>query len=132
MKAKLHGKAFVLTSDFTVEDIAFLENYSPEDLFLYEAQPNGTNKPVFEIGVCPLSEQPLIGDQAIIFNDKDAEGHAQITVMLPHGLENVKDFVADVYGTVINNLKDVEFGMEEKLAAAKERRQAILDTIEEG
>lgn len=131
MKAKIVGKALVIESGYTVEDIQFLETYSRDDLCLFEAQPNGTNKKVFELGVCPCCSEPLVSDKAVIFNDKTADGKALLTVMLPK-VDKVKDYVADEFGTILTNIKDVEFGMDEKLAAAKARRQAILDEITEG
>ena len=131
MKAKIVGKALVIESGYTVEDIQFLETYSRDDLCLFEAQPNGTNKKVFELGVCPCCPDPLVSDKAVIFNDKTADGKALLTVMLPK-VDKVKDYVADEFGTILTNIKDVEFGMDEKLAAAKARRQAILDEITAG
>lgn len=131
MKAKIVGKALVIESGYTVEDIQFLETYSRDDLCLFEAQPNGTNKKVFELGVCLCCSDPLVSDKAVIFNDKTADGKALLTVMLPK-VDKVKDYVADEFGTILTNIKDVEFGMDEKLAAAKARRQAILDEITEG
>lgn len=131
MKAKIVGKALVIESGYTVEDIQFLETYSRDDLCLFEAQPNGTNKKVFELGVCPYCTDPLVSDKAVIFDDKTADGKALLTVMLPK-VDKVKDYVADEFGTILTNIKDVEFGMDEKLAAAKARRQAILDEITEG
>ena len=131
MKVKIVGNALCIESSYTVEDIKFLENYSRDDLCLFEAQPNGTNKKVFEMGVCPCCEEPYVEQNAVIFNSQTSDGHAVLTIMLPKA-DDLKGYVADVYGDVITNIKDVEYGMDERLAAAKSRRKAILDEIEVG
>lgn len=131
-KPVIAGRALVITSTKKAEDIKFLERYNPEALYLFEAQQNGTNKKIFELGVCTALDEPLIKDNAVVFNGVDAEGFAQLTTALPSCVDNLKEFVADCFGSILANIADVEHGFDEALAEAKAKRQAILDAIEVG
>ena len=112
MKARITGKALVITSEIKVEDINRAKKICPEALELVDAEGNR----LFSIDhTSPKSAG--IGSAAINFDSETSGGHAQITLMMDKTL--TKEELADKYG------KDVSKKLSKKLSALEPQKQGI-------
>ncbi len=128
------GDAVVLTSDVKLEDIKTLEKYKPEALRLYKDDENGKKECVFTVGTTK-GTGGLNALGALFSNTAlDGSGRATFTCKVPEGAtpENVKEKIAEMVGTGIISLKQVEAQIPEALAAVKAEKDDIMANISVG
>ena len=95
------GTALIITSIIQFTALELLKKFSPESLILKDEKGNQ----LFRIGVGITAELSKFG---VVFNSANAEGYAQATLMLPNGIEDVKQFVVDNFGQTITALQNFE------------------------
>lgn len=128
---KIVGDAVVLTSGVKYEDIKLLEKYKPEALRLYKTNDEGKKECVFTVAT--TNGQGGINAYGALFAGAahDGSGLATVTDKVPAGVtpENLKEKVAEMVGTGIISLKQVEAQIPDALAAVKAEKDDILANI---
>lgn len=129
-KIKVVGDVMVVESTQTLEDIKTLEKYNPKALFLYEEDEDGKKKQVFR--VCSTAGKGSIGQYGASFGSEthDGRGIATITMCLPDGVEDAKEYVAEAVGLAIVRLNKVEEQFAEALTKVEADKAAVLENIE--
>jgi len=125
-KVTVAGDAIVVTSTLPLEAIKTVAKYRPKELTLFGGEDG--KEPLFAIGVGFES----INKFGINFSTAArTEGkEAQITVCLPKGVENPKDYISDTYGAALIALGKLEEklpGVIEEIAAEKAAIQANIE-----
>lgn len=121
-KVLVAGNAVVITSAVKLDDIKLISKYQPEALVLFEGE-GKEKEPVFAVG---------IGDGGITafgaeFNQatRDGQGKAQLTEMIPAGVENVKEYVSDKFGRAVLKLNKLEAQLPAAIEAIAAEKAAI-------
>ena len=129
-KIKVVGDVMVVESTQTLESIKTLEKYNPRALFLYEEDEDGKKKQVFR--VASTTGKGNIGQYGASFGSEthDGRGIATITMCLPDGIEDAKEYVADAVGLAIVRLNKVEEQFADALAKVDADKAAVLENIE--
>lgn len=125
-KVVVVGNAMVITSTLPLEAIKTVAKYRPNELVLFGGEDG--KEAVFAIGVGTES----IGKYGIGFEAAArTEGkEAQITICLPDGIEDVKEYISDTYGTALVSLEKLEEklpGIIEEINAEKARIQENIE-----
>lgn len=134
-KIKIVGEAVVLSSDAKLEDIKLLEKYNPDALKLYKTNEDGKKECVFTVKTATSGEGGINARGAIFTAAAyDGTGMATITAKVPEGVtpENLKEKVAEMVGTGIISLKQVEEKIPDAVAAVKAEKASILENISIG
>ena len=128
-KITIAGDAVVITSTQKLEDIKLLEKYRPKALCLYETGENGKKEEVFKVG--STSGEGAISMYGASFGSTthDEEKLATITITLPRGVADAKQYVADAVGVAILNLNKVEAQFAEALADVTAEKEAVMENI---
>ena len=100
MKAQYVGQALVVTSSVKVEDIQRAERICPDALILKDEE----DQPIFKLGYCDHGIG--VGQCGIVFNSKNAEGYAQLTLLRKEKLTKVA--FEDEFGLCFIRLHEVE------------------------
>ena len=124
------GGSAVITSTKSLESIKTLEKYRPSALVLKEKDDDGIVTEVFRVGTTGKSHGS-IGECGASFGGSsyDEAKLATITVALPTGLKDPKEYVAEVYGNALNNLNKVEAQIDGALAEVQAERDAVMESI---
>lgn len=126
-KATIVGGALVVSGSATPDQIKTLAKYRPNALKLMEGE-NGKKECVFAVDAG--KGYGSISKFGAVFGEyTDADGKATITVEVPEGLADVKDWAIEYLGTSILNLNKVEAQFEGQLADAAEERAVIEASI---
>ena len=120
------GDAVVITSDVKLEDIKLVKKYRPEALTLFEGE-GQEKEAVFKIGIGASS----IGKYGVEFDreSRDDDKLATLTVLIPAGTKDAKEYVSDVYGRpvlMLNKLEATLPGVIEEIAAEKAAIEANI------
>ena len=120
------GDAVVITSDVKLEDIKLVKKYRPEALTLFEGE-GKEKEAVFKIGIGASS----IGKYGAEFDQesRDDDKLATLTVLIPAGTKDAKEYVSDVYGRpvlMLNKLEATLPGVIEEIAAEKAAIEANI------
>ena len=120
------GGALVLTSELTLNEIMELEKHRPKALVLKDEE---TKDVYFKVGYG--KNHNYVGANGVIFDDesRDGEKKAIVTLMLPNGIGDAVEYVADTYGSVIMNLGKVEEAAGAYLEEIAAEKEAIKQTI---
>ena len=124
-KIKVVGNVAVVESEAKLETIKKLQKYRPDSLRLYE----GTGKDkeeVFAICAAPKGNGSINAYGASFSTSTTTDGKAIITLMIPEGTQNAKEWVKETVGVAILNLNKVEA----QFAAANEEIDHELADIE--
>lgn len=125
---KIVGDAVVLTSALSFEDIKLVEKIAPKELTLFEEE-NGRKVPVF--GVCTTKSHGRITKDGVSFAKGSRDGgFAEITMGVPECDGDVKEVVAELIGTAVIKLNELEAKLPEVIAGINAQKQAMLDCIE--
>lgn len=129
-KITIVGDAMVVTSSKTLEDIKTLEKYAPKALSLFEVDENGVREEVFRVG--STSGKGNINEYGASFSSvtHDDEKLATITLGIPAGVANAKEYVAEAVGAAVVNLNKVEAQFEAALEQVKADKEAVMANIE--
>ena len=132
-KINVLGDAVVVTSTIKSADIALIAKYRPDALTLFETGANGEKGDPYFVVSSTTSGSGSIGRYGIVFGGtaRDGSGLATVTVPFtgPTAEADVKESVADMYGTALANLNEIEAVIPEVLADIAARKAAIIDAI---
>lgn len=124
-KIKIVGNVAVVESDAKLETIKKLQKYRPDSLRLYK----GTGKDkeeVYAICAAPKGNGSINEYGASFGTSATTDGKALITLMIPDGTRDAKEWVKETVGAAILNLNKVEA----QFAAANEEIDNELAEIE--
>ena len=133
-KVTIVGDAMVITAEFTTEELKLVEKRKPEALTLYDTDfVTGTKSAAFKVGTSRGNMVCAIGAYGINFPSivRDPKAKATITVMLhPEDIEgDVREYVADEYGTAITNLTNIEALIAIAVEGIKADTKELLESI---
>lgn len=126
-KISIVGDAAVVTSTLSVEDIKTLKKYRPEALTLMGGEDG--KEPVFAVELADGCGS--ISKYGITFSGatRDGEKKATLTLILKNVTGDVREYVADMYGSALAHLNEMESILPGVLADVNERKQNILESI---
>jgi hypothetical protein len=101
MEVKITGRAMVVRS-IPAETIQLVSKYEPQALQLK----NEANEVIFGIE-CNKAGSGSISSHGISFNDVAADGSAQVTILIPNGITDIKAWVKDNFTTALARLETV-------------------------
>jgi len=120
---KVAGGAAALVSTLKLEDIRLLEKHNPKALALYDGDKEtfrvsaGDAGSVSKFGVCFASAT------------RDAAGLAEITLPIPAGVTDVKEFAVEKIGAAVLQLNRVEAQATEALTGVKAELDRVRETV---
>lgn len=128
-KIIIAGDSYVVTSGVKLETIKTLEKYRPKALCLYETDENGKKTEVFR--VASTDGEGSISKFGAAFGSvtHDTEKLATITGIIPRGVENAVDYVADRIGVAIFLLNKVEAQCTDAVQEVEAEKAAVRETI---
>ena len=106
-KIRLIQNAATFVSDLKVEEIEALQKQNPMALAIVEPNQDGGTDVVFSIQYKNTAFGE-ISENRILFVDRDAEGYACMTVLIPANTGDKSGYLFDKYATPVNLLKAVE------------------------
>lgn len=121
------GDAFVVTSSHTLEELKTLEKYDPKALSLFEAdEDTGKKHEVFRVYTAASGKGGInVNGAQFACVSRDGSEAASITVLLPDGVEDAKEYVNETFGPAIVKLEKVEAQLDEALAKVAADKAAI-------
>ncbi len=125
MKITITGDAYVITSSIKASDIEVLKKARPEALKLVDEDGNDIFAVDYREG------RPSISSFGVTFGGvtRDEEKALTYTGIIPSGVADAKEFVADVISPVVAYLKTLEDSIPDDVTEAKEARKELLDSI---
>ena len=127
-KITVAGKAIVLTSSLKHEDIKLIEKYRPEALTIYGSEDDG-KEPVFMLRA---GEKDTINEFGISFSgETHDEKLASLTAFFPFADgEDIRETVADMFGTALKHLEQLEDSLPTVIEEIKQERAEIMSNID--
>ena len=124
---KVAGDAMVLTSGVAFDDIKKIAKYRPEALILKGGKDN--KEELFRIGV--TTGKGSVNQYGVSFakESRGEQGFAQLTILLPDGAKDVKEYVSDTYGRAILLLNKIEETFPAVLSEINAEKARIESTI---
>lgn len=129
-KTKIFGEAIVVTSTIKLEDLKKVERYSCNSLILKGGEDG--KQPIF--GVCVAKEgMGNISSISVSFapTTRNAEGYATVTMTIPDGVADAKEWVVDKFGGALMYLAELEKALPAVVEKIKADAKAVADSIEE-
>lgn len=123
-KVTIAGRAVVITSDITLDDIKKVAKYRPEELIIKDKDKN----PVFAISATGNS----VNQFGISFPEKtrDDKGFAMITLITdPYKGEDFKGHVMDKIGGAVLKLEELEKTLPGVIKEIDEERKSLEEKI---
>lgn len=114
-KIRLIQNAATFVSDLTVAEIEVLQKQNPMALAIVEPNEHGGEDIVFSVSY-KNAAFGNISDTKVEFVDKNAEGKACLTVLIPANLADRTAYLYDKYAMASNLLKVVEKNAKKALA----------------
>lgn len=105
-KIRIIQNAATFVSDLKVEELETLQKQNPMALALTEPNMDGGNDIIFTVQHRNAAFGE-INDDRIIFVDKDAEGYACLTVLIPANVDR-NTYLYDKFANPVNMLKTIE------------------------
>jgi hypothetical protein len=126
-KITIVGDAAVVTSTLALEDIRTIKKYRPEALILMGGEDN--KEPVFAVDYC--EGHGSIGSYGVCFSGatRDEEQKAMLTIIVGSDTPDVKEYVADKFGSALIHLNELEDILPGVLADIAERKERIMENI---
>lgn len=127
-KINVLGQAVVITSGMKLEALKKLKKYRPDALVLKGGDDG--KEPVFRIGVTS-DDAGSINEYSAVFGGEthDDAKLATITLAIPEGVEDVRNFVAETIGRHVLNLIKLEETLPSALAEVDAEKAKILENI---
>jgi len=124
-KIKTLGDAMVLTSTVKLEDIMQLAKYNPKALVIVEPK---TEDEIFRI---TPSFKPSFGKAGAAFNTANADGFAEMTILLPAGLSNEEKltWIKECYGVGLLELNKIETTIASAVAELNGKFDTMTESI---
>lgn len=122
---KIAGKACVVESKYTVDDIALLEKFRPRALKLYDAE---KKEVLFAVGMNKQGNGSING-YGVSFAPGTSGAKATVTLMIPENVADGKQWAADTIGVAILHLNKVENQIPDALAEVKTEKENVAAAI---
>ena len=118
------GSSFVVTSAVSMADLEAVKKYRPAALKLVDEE---TKEPLFKVGTGSNS----LNDFSISFGgvSNDEKRLATMTLTIPTGVEDAKEYVLELAGKALMSLNKVETGIAKALEEIKTDRDTIAANI---
>ena len=127
MKISVTGNVVAITSDIKVEDIQLLSKAKKNSaLKVYDEK---KEKELFAVGYTK-KESGSIAEFGVSFNTENKDGNAMVTMLVPGGVNDVKDWVADLVTPIKPHIETLEKTVAEAARAIRENKTAIVSSIE--
>ena len=126
-KVTVAGDAIVITSTLPLEAIKTVAKYRPKELTLYGGEDG--KEPLFAIGVGTNGKVNAFGATFNAAARTDGK-EAQITLFMPNGTKEVKDYISDTYGAALIALGKLEEKLPAVIEEIKAEKAAIQANIE--
>jgi hypothetical protein len=123
-KTAIAGSSFVITSVVAMEDLKAIKRYRPSALTLTDPE---TRETTFRVDTGSNS----LSSHGISFGGtSNCEGRfATVTLVIPEGTEDAKEYVLDTAGVALANLGKIEAGIAEALREVRAERETIAENI---
>lgn len=128
-KIIIAGGAMVVTSSAKLEDIKTLEKYAPKALSLFEKDEDGKKEETFRVTVG--TGKGSIGSFGATFDGAtyDKDGKATITMDIPAGTKDAKEYAAETVGKAVMQLNKVEAQFAAALEGVEAEKKAVRENI---
>ena len=128
VKVTVAGESVVITSAFKLDDYKLVAKYRPEKLVL-KSDDDG-KEPVFAIGITK-NAKGSINNVGAEFGGKshDGTGRATITMDLPSSESDVKEVVAEKFGSAIIRLNKIEETLPSVIEEIVAEKNAVMESI---
>lgn len=129
-KIIIAGDSLVITSTMKLDDIKLLEKFAPKALCVYEADEDGKKQEVFRVAT--TSGKGSINKYGASFASctRDEDKLATITMAIPAGVADVKEYAEDMIGAAVAHLATVEAQAKDAIETVNAQRKALRDSIE--
>ena len=126
-KIKVCGDAAVIESSVTLEQYKTVAKYRPNELTLKGGEDGKTV--LVKVGV---AEKGGINKYGVTFDGatRDENGYATVTVIIPKGTDDPKQWIIDEFGSTLLNLEAIEAKLTAVLEDVAEDAAAISSMIE--
>lgn len=127
-KINVLAKAVVVTSTLKIDEIKMVGKYRPEALTLFEGE-GDKKEPVFRIGLTRGAGEINQYGASFSENTPGDGKEAQVTMILPDGISDVKEYVSDAIGRAVIKLNKLEAtipGIIEEIKAEKAEIEANI------
>lgn len=128
-KITIVGDAMVVTSTKTLENLKTLEKYRPKALRLYETNDEGKREEVFTVGTTKGTGSINQYGASFASETHDDAKLATITLPIPTGTANAKEYAAEKIGVAITLLNKVEAQIDGALADVAAEKAKVLENI---
>ena len=126
----INGDALVIVSEKKLQDLKTLAKYAPKALSLFREDKEFGEVEDFSVMVAPTGKGGMNINGAIFTGEaRDGSGAACITILLPDGIADAKEYVAETYGPAMVKLDLVESQIDEALAKVAADKAAVLAKI---
>ena len=124
---KILGESAVITSTLKAEGLETLKKFKQEHLTIL----NDRKEVVYAVGMAQ-GGRGSVTDYGITFNNRDAEGFAQVTITLPDGIaaEERANYVAEKLGNSVTRLNGVEEIIQERIDEVIAAQTAMVESIQ--
>lgn len=124
---KILGESAVITSTLKAEGLETLKKFKQEHLTIL----NDREEVVYAVGMAQ-GGRGSVTDYGITFNNRDAEGFAQVTITLPDGIaaEERANYVAEKFGNSVTRLNGVEEIIQERIDGVVAAQTAMVESIQ--
>lgn len=126
-KISVVGEAVVVTSAIKMEDLQMVKKYRPDALILKGGEEGKT--PIFGITANPAGGSLTRVGAVFSSAAQDGSGLATLTMMLPRGIENIKEYIADAFGEGFTHLEEMEKLLPAVVADITADREAMMSKI---
>lgn len=128
-KVTIVGDAMVVTSIAKLEDIKTLEKYAPKALSLFEKDEDGKKEEVFRVST--TTGDGSIGEFGASFASvtHDEAKLATITMCIPKGITDAKEYAAETIGKAVMALNKVEAQFKAALEGVEAEKKAVRENI---
>ncbi len=127
MKLTIMTGAYALVSDIKVDDIVLLQKSNPDALKIKDKDGND------QFAISYNEGKPSVAPFGVTFGAKNlTDGKATITKTLPakfDSTEKAKEYVAEEFGAVVANLKQLESTVPEAAKKVRDEKKALIDGI---
>lgn len=122
-KITVAGNALVITSKYSREEIKNVEKHAPQALTLLDEK----KTPYFKLS---QNGDGKVNKYGVSLNKTSNNGKACTTIIIDQNEALTRDWVAEEYSVLVNNMKKVEDQIEEAMLAVREQIETARTSIE--
>ncbi len=128
-KITIVGDAIIVTSSKSLEALKTLEEYYPKALRLVETNDEGKKEEIFRVETAASKGSINRNGATFASETHDEAKLATITMPIPAGVENAKEYAAKLVGKAVVLLNRVEAGIDDALAKVKAEKAEVEANI---